>query len=119
MATDTAASVQLFSYGTLQLPDVQRATCGRLLVGRPDALAGYRLRPLAITDPEVVRISGLAIHTIACRTGDPADRITGTVFALTPAELAATDAYEVDVYGRREVALESGATAFIYVGPDA
>jgi hypothetical protein len=77
------------------------------------------LRPLAITDPEVVRISGLAVHTIACRTGDAADRIPGTVFALTTAELDATDAYEVDVYARVEVELDSGTRAFVYVGPDA
>ena len=114
-----ASAILLFSYGTLQLPDVQRANYGRLLEGRPDALAGYALRPLAITDAEVVRISGLAVHTIACRTADPADRITGTVFELTPAELEVTDAYEVDVYARVEVTLESGVAAFVYVGPDA
>jgi hypothetical protein len=31
----------LFSYGTLQQPDVQRATFGRLLRGEPDALVGF------------------------------------------------------------------------------
>lgn len=113
------AAILVFSYGTLRLPDVQRANYGRLLEGRPDALAGYVLRPLAITDPEVVRISGLAVHDIACRTGDPSDRIAGTVFALAPAELEATDAYEIDVYGRVEVELVSGRCAFVYVGPDA
>ena len=118
MSIDTA-TIALFSYGTLQLPDVQRANYGRLLEGRADGLRGYVLKPLAITDAEVVRISGLAVHTIACSTGDPADCIAGTVFALTPAELEATDAYEVDVYGRVEVELESGARAFVYVGPDA
>jgi gamma-glutamylcyclotransferase (GGCT)/AIG2-like uncharacterized protein YtfP len=56
---------------------------------------------------------------IACRTGDPADRVTGVVFTITPAELAATDDYEGDAYERVEVRLESGAAAFVYVGPDA
>ena len=109
----------LFSYDTLQLAEVQRATYGRLLKGRPDALRGYVLRPLAIPDAEVVRISGLAVHSIACRTGDVADRIAGTLFTLTAAELEATDAYEVEGYSRVEVALESGTRAFVYVGPDA
>ena len=118
MSPDATASIELFSYGTLQLPAVQRANYGRLLEGRPDALRGYVLRPLAITDAEVVRVSGLAVHSIACRTGEAADRITGTVYSLTPAELDATDAYEVDVYGRIDVELESGARAFVYVGPD-
>lgn len=111
-------TILLFSYGTLQLPQVQRANYGRLLDGTRDALRGYRLQPLQITDPAVVRISGIAVHSIACPTGDPADRIEGTVFALTPAELAATDAYEVDAYRRAAVTLESGAAAFVYVGRD-
>jgi hypothetical protein len=117
MDSDAPASILLFSYGTLQMPDVQRATYGRLLAGRPAALTGYALCPLVISDAEVVRISGLAVHSIACRTGDSADRIPGTVFSLTPAELEATDAYEVDVYARIEVALDSGCRAFVYVGP--
>ena len=108
----------LFSYGTLQLPEVQRATFGRLLEGRPDLLPGFVLAPLEISDPEVVRLSGLAVHSIARRTGDPADLIPGVVFSLTDAELAAADAYEVDVYGRIPVRLASGAEAFVYIGPD-
>lgn len=110
--------VLLFSYGTLRQPEVQRANYGRLLEGTPDALTGYRLAPLPISDPEVVRISGKAVHSIARRSGDPADRIPGLVFALTPEELAATDRYEVDVYGRIEAELVSGTRAFVYVGPE-
>jgi len=108
--------VLLFSYGTLRQSEVQRANYGRLLEGRPDSLAGYRLAPLAISDPEVVRISGKAVHTIACRTGDPADVVEGIVYRLTGAELAATDRYEVDVYARVETELASGTRAFVYVG---
>src|SRR3954462_2933656 len=84
----------LFSYGTLRQPEVQRATYGRLLVGRQDAHVGYRRAPLAITDPEVVRISGKAVHTIASFSGEAEDRIDGVVFSLTASELAATDRYE-------------------------
>jgi len=108
--------VALFSYGTLQLPAVQRATYGRLLEGEADALPGYRLRPLDISDPEVVRLSGKAVHTIAVVTDDETDRVPGMVFRLTQAELEATDAYEVDAYGRVEARLESGRTAWVYVG---
>ena len=111
------APVRLFSYGTLQQREVQVANYGRPLEGTPDVLRGYRLAPLRISDPEVVRISRKAVHTIARQTGDPADRIAGVSFLLTPDELAATDRYEVDVYGRVEVTLESGARAFVYVGP--
>jgi hypothetical protein len=119
MNASREAAIPLFSYGTLQLPEVQRATYGRLLDGTPDAMTGYRLTPLTITSPEVVALSGEPIHMIACRTGDPADRIVGVVYLITPAELEATDDYEGDAYGRIEVRLESGATAFVYIGPDA
>jgi gamma-glutamylcyclotransferase (GGCT)/AIG2-like uncharacterized protein YtfP len=110
-------SVALFSYGTLQQPEVQLATYGRLLTGLPDALQGYRLAPLAITDPRVIEVSGKAVHSIACATGNAEDRVPGLVFDLSESELAATDAYEVDVYARVEVTLESGRAAWVYVGP--
>lgn len=113
-----APPVRLFAYGTLQQREVQLANYGRPLDGTPDALAGYRLEDLTITDPEVVRLSGKGVHRIARKTGDPADRIQGVVFGLTEAELAATDAYEVDVYARAEVRLESGTRSWVYVGPD-
>ncbi len=109
-------SVLLFSYGTLQQREVQLATYGRTLSGSRDALAGYRLQPLAINDPHVVAISGKAVHTIACETGNPADRVEGMVFELGEAELTATDVYEVDAYARAEVSLESGRRAWAYVG---
>lgn len=111
--------IALFSYGTLQLPEVQLATYGRLLAGRPDTLAGYRLEPIIISSAEVVGISGLEVHMIARRTGDPADVVEGVVFALTPAEIGATDLYETDAYARVEVVLASSAKAWVYVGPDA
>lgn len=115
-ARASVRNIRLFSYGTLQLPEVQLATCGRLLEGRPDALPGYRLAPLEITSAEVVAASGSAVPTIACRTGDAPDRVDGRVFLLTSDELEAIDRYEVDAYGRTEVILGSGARAFAYVG---
>jgi hypothetical protein len=74
MTDASQASIPLFSYGTLQLEEVQRATYGRLLEGEPDVLVGYRLVPLTITAPEVVALSGEPVHMIACRTGDGAER---------------------------------------------
>ncbi|MEA3081679.1 MAG: hypothetical protein QOD54_1347 [Sphingomonadales bacterium] len=109
-------SVSLFSYGTLQQREVQLATYGRELSGAPDVLAGYRLTPLAISDPRVVSLSGKAVHSIARATGDPNDRIPGMLFEISEAELAAADAYEVALYSRTQVRLESGRSAFVYVG---
>lgn len=109
-------SIALFSYGTLQQPEVQLANYGRLVEGQADALPGYVLTQLKIENPQVVALSGKAVHTIARQTNDPRDRIDGTVLFLTQAELEASDRYEVDAYRRVEATLESGRTAFVYVG---
>ena len=42
----------LFSYGTLRQPEVQRATFGREIDGRSDAIVGYDLDYVTITDPQ-------------------------------------------------------------------
>jgi hypothetical protein len=112
------AEISLFSYGTLRQASVQLATFGRLLQGRPDALAGFALSPMTITDPDVIAASGLAVHTIARPSGNATDRVRGTVFSLTPAEIEAADRYESGPIRRILVRLESGAEAFVYVADD-
>lgn len=108
--------IALFSYGTLQLPEVQLANYGRALDGELDALLGYRLEPIVIDDVHVVGVSGKEVHTIARASGDRNDRVAGTVFLLTEAELEATDAYETSAYRRVKVTLESGRSVWVYVG---
>jgi gamma-glutamylcyclotransferase (GGCT)/AIG2-like uncharacterized protein YtfP len=108
-------TVLLFSYGTLQQREVQLANYGRELAGEPDALVGYRLGQVEIDDPDVVSVSGKAVHTIAFPSADQSDQVRGTVYPLTPEELEASDAYETDAYVRAEVTLESGRRAFVYV----
>lgn len=108
----------LFSYGTLQLPEVQRSTFGRELDGRPDAIVGYDLDYVTITDPEVVAVSGSDRHPILRPSAAPGAHIDGTVFAISAAELAAADDYEVDAYRRVSVPLRSGAQAWVYVFAD-
>ena len=105
----------VFSYGTLRQPDVQLGSYGRLLEGLDDQLTGYRLETLAITDPGVVELSGSAEHPVAVFTGDPADVVSGTRFALTTDELRVTDRYESADYRRIGVDLASGTRAWLYV----
>ena len=112
-------SVALFSYGTLRQGNVQLATFGRLLEGRPDSLAGFALAPMAIEDANVIATSGSAVHTIARPTGDPADLVPGLVFQISPAELEAADRYEAGAIERIRVLLESGIEAFAYVAAPA
>lgn len=114
-STTPAFSEHLFSYGTLQLEPVQLATFGRKLDGREDAMPGYSMTMLKIDDPEVVATSGKTHHPVVAYTGQSGDRVTGTVFAITPEELQHADDYEVDAYRRDRVVLESGVAAWVYV----
>ena len=109
----------VFSYGTLRLAEVQQANYGRLLDGVADELPGYRLEYLAISNPEVVAISGIAEHPVARHTGLASDRVAGTRFALTAAELVATDDYESADYVRVPVDLLSATPAWLYVAKPA
>ena len=105
----------LFTYGTLQLPDVQLDTFGRLVGGDADALPGYRLEWTDIDDERVAQLSGLDKHPILRHTGDAHDRVFGRVLTLTAEELDAADEYEVSLYRRASVTLASGLRAWVYV----
>lgn len=105
----------LFTYGTLQLEDVQLATFGRKLSGRPDALTGYRLVMITIQDEDFVAKSGTANHRNLQFTGNASDRVDGIVFEVSADELAQSDAYEPEGYARVLVQLESGSSAWLYV----
>lgn len=108
-------TVLLFSYGTLQTKAVQIANFGRELTGRADAIPGYAVTMVAISDPEVVRLSGESHHPIVAPSSDPTDEVAGMVFEITPEELAAADEYEVADYKRVSVRLRSGVDAWVYV----
>lgn len=108
-------SERLFSYGTLQLEQVQLATFGRTLESRPDEMPGYTLSMLEIDDRDVVATSGKTHHPVVTYTGNPADAVSGMVFAITTAELQQADDYEVASYRRDSVTLASGTRAWVYV----
>lgn len=105
----------LFSYGTLQHAEVQRDTFGRLLHGERDILPGYTVDYAEIEDHRVVDLSGLSVHPIVRPTGDPRDKVIGTVLRVTWDELEAADEYEVSLYRRVQVTLTSGRQAWVYV----
>ena len=110
------APALLFSYGTLQKPDVQRATFGRALRGRKDGLPGYCLAQVAITDPALRAASGLSHNANALASPNPDDVVEGMVLEITQRELLAADGYEAPVeYRRVEVRLRSGDRAWVYV----
>ena len=104
----------LFSYGTLQTESVQLSTFGRRLSGSPDALIGYRLRMIQITDQDFVATSGAEYHRNLEFTGSTSDLVEGTVFSVTQQELEQADAYEPAGYERVRVKLSSGTDAWVY-----
>ena len=106
----------LFSYGTLQLDQVQLENYGRKLKGNKDLLKGYRIEDLEIADSEVIRKSGKHIHPVAVHSGNETDVIKGMIFEITEDELQATDKYEVSDYMRVIEKFESGKEAWIYIG---
>lgn len=108
----------LFSYGTLQSGVVQLATFGRTLEGRPDALVGSNIVMVEIQDQDFVLASGAAHHRNLRFTGLPTDIVEGTVLSLTSEELELADSYEPAGYGRIQVVLKSGSTAWIYINSD-
>ena len=106
----------IFSYGTLQRDDVQRATYGRLLRGLDDALVGFALTSVRIADPERAAMLGRTHHANAVFGGCADNRVPGIAFEISDAELAATDRYErEDGYERIAVTLASGLEAWVYV----
>jgi hypothetical protein len=104
----------LFSYGTLQQADVQRATFGRLLRGEPDTLVGFEQLTRPVDDPAFVAASGRAEHAIVRFTGRDDSRVPGTVFEVTDEELARADRYEPAGYERVAARLASGREAWVY-----
>jgi gamma-glutamylcyclotransferase (GGCT)/AIG2-like uncharacterized protein YtfP len=96
----------LFSYGSLQSEQVQRATFGRILGGRPDYLVNFDL---------VSAVPGVTPHANVV-PGSGAGRVPGMVFSVTETELAAADEYERrDGYVRIVARLASGREAWVYV----
>jgi gamma-glutamylcyclotransferase (GGCT)/AIG2-like uncharacterized protein YtfP len=112
---EVPADEAVFTYGTLQLPGVQRDTFGRLLKGEEDVLAGYTIDYVEIEDTRVAEVSGADVHPLLRETGDARDKVVGMLLWLTADELEAADEYEVSLYRRASVTLASGRAAWVYV----
>ncbi|WP_062567528.1 gamma-glutamylcyclotransferase family protein [Pseudoalteromonas arabiensis] len=106
---------KLFSYGTLQYPQVQLDTFGRLLEGQSATLLGYVIGEIEITDAAVLKSSGQRFHPALFYTGNQNDTVNGTIYAITKQELAQADEYEVDDYQRIAQQFQCGTNAWVYV----
>lgn len=95
----------LFSYGTLQEPDVQMSVFGRLLQGCPDELVGFEQLPILLGDAQ---------HSIVRLNGRSDSRVSGTVLEVSDQELVKADEYEPPPYKRVSTVLASGTEAWVY-----
>jgi hypothetical protein len=105
---------KLFSYGTLQMENVQKRTFGRILTGEIDTLVGYVLSEVKIKDKAVIEKSGTDIHPILKATNNLTDEVEGVIFEITQEELLQADGYEVEEYARIEASFKSGEKAWVY-----
>ena len=106
----------LFSYGTLQQPDVQLSTFGRLLRGERDELPGFSLTRVPIEDPQLAAVAGTTHHANVTFNGRDDSRVSGTAYEVTDAELAQADRYEAPAaYTRIAVTLASHQPAWVFV----
>ncbi len=97
----------VFAYGTLRDPEVQRQLLGREIAASPDRLFGYRIGTIDIDD-----------ETYQVAEPDPGGKVSGSVLEVTPEELVKMDEYETDAYERRELPLQSGRRAWVYLRSD-
>jgi hypothetical protein len=106
----------LFTYGSLQRPEVQLATFGRHLAGGADDLPQYHLARVPIDDPRVIEEFGEPHFNNAQFDGAETSRLAGMAFEMTDAEIAQADGYEARYsYVRVLARLASGRTAWVYV----
>ena len=117
MSDEQHHTESLFSYGTLRQEEVQLATFGRRLAGRPDALVGYALQIVQTVDGSFAAQNGAHQRTLKF-TGKAADVVEGVALSLTRQELEQADNYEPDDYRRVRVQLRSGSDAWAYLQTD-
>jgi hypothetical protein len=88
----------------------------RLLQGQRDELPGFEPSFVRIEDPQAAAASGKTHHANVKFNGRNDSRVSGTVFEITAAELAAADDYEQLVaYKPLSARLASGKQAWLYV----
>src|SRR5262245_14000826 len=112
---DQARDQLLFSYGALNSAELQLQAFGRVIDGEVDHLPGYTADYTEIEDTRFADLTGLTVHPMLRRTGNPMDKVFGRLLPLTEQELDALDQFQVSLFRRASVVLGSGRTAWIYV----
>ncbi len=105
----------LFSYATLISKDVQLKLLGRRLNGSKDALEGYKISTVEISDGAFLANGEDKLQKTVEPTGICGDFVEGTVFEVSEEELRIIDAYEPENFHRMNVKLFSGKNAWLFI----
>ncbi|QBA63183.1 DUF4286 family protein [Muriicola soli] len=101
-----SATNYLFSYGTLLDEEIQKMVFSRVLKGSKDQLKAHSVSP--------EKVGGL--YPTIQKSGNAEDKVNGSVFIVSEEEMHLVDSYEGEAYLRKEVILESGIKAWVYLG---
>lgn len=93
----------LFTYGTIKDPEVQKKVIGRVAESRNDSLEGYSKSSIVL--------KGITYSILVKGT----EEIKGVVLQLTEDELKKFDVFETAAYRRIMEQLKSGVRAWVYV----
>jgi gamma-glutamylcyclotransferase (GGCT)/AIG2-like uncharacterized protein YtfP len=96
---------KIFSYGTLQDPQIQQKLLQRTLESTPDSIQGFTLSEVYSTD---------GMYPILIPEAESTTLIQGAVLSITTDELVAFDEYEGQEYQRSLLTLQSGNQAWVY-----
>lgn len=108
-----ASTELVFSFGTLLDERLQQSLFGYRVDMVEDSLIGHGTTEVVIADTDVIAKSGKKVHLGLVRREGGA--VPGCRLALSPDELAAADAYEVDAYVRRRVRTAVHGQAWCYL----
>lgn len=95
----------LFTYGTLQDPQVQKYVFGRVLVGQSDELPKFKRIKNAVYER----------YPLVKPSENKDDVVEGWVYEISDTELLTCDSYETSAYRRQLLTLTSGKKAWVYV----
>lgn len=96
----------LFVYGLLKKPEIQKKIIGRIVEGSEDSIKGYKISQINIENE---------IFPILIKSNSPRDFVVGLVLEVSDDELKKIDKYKTDAYKRKKVVLSSGRESWVYV----
>lgn len=96
----------LFVYGLLKKPEIQKKVIERTAEGLEDSIKGYKISQINLEGE---------IFPILIKSNSPRDFVLGLVLEVSEEELKKIDKFKTDAYKRKKVILSSGKDVWVYV----